>query len=367
MSVDITSAFDFAQRIRFEDDVVNNEKLNSSILENKQRLMFLSTSLEIGSKLTPSLYDCIIETCTNLKLDERHVRAFVYNEADIQASCMIGSDDTCLIKISSGAVKSLKEKELMFIIGHELGHFLLSHQPRNLNDNDTEVFKTSRAQEISADRIGMMGCQSLESSVGAIIKTVSGLTEDYLDYDVAAYMHHLRELLQSESLDYEIFATHPPLPLRAKALLWFSMGKEFKSQNNPSDTDGYELSEVDSKVRSDLFKYVDSKVETSIADASLDVDFWLRSLIAVSDGRLDATERKDLSNRFGEEMVEQLVKYLKMFSKDEAVIEVSLKFNECFDRLSEKSKTKSMAILDKLVSDAESDTGRTDVLKLLRR
>ena len=64
------------------------------------------------------------------------------------------------IILTSRLIELLNEKELMFVIGHEVAHYIYQHSIYpNPNTEENEITKLnilnlSRAAEISADRIG---------------------------------------------------------------------------------------------------------------------------------------------------------------------------------------------------------------------
>src|SRR5687768_6615234 len=80
------------------------------------------------------------------------------------------------VRFSSTLVDILDEEEFCFVVGHELGHFLLRHTAGLHGSTESlELFMLQRAQEISADRLGMVACGSLDVAIKALKKTISGL------------------------------------------------------------------------------------------------------------------------------------------------------------------------------------------------
>ena len=65
----------------------------------------------------------------------------------------------------------MNEDKVAFVIGHEIGHTFFEHHKLpvhgmcnddRLKPQDTlQVLRWSRMAEISADRVGLIGCQSL--------------------------------------------------------------------------------------------------------------------------------------------------------------------------------------------------------------
>jgi uncharacterized tellurite resistance protein B-like protein len=101
-----------------------------------------------------------------------------------------------------------------FDFGHPLFSFLETHQLRGL----------ARAREVSCDRVGLLACQDLRVATTAMFKVASGLNANWVDFDEEAYAHQFDTL---EDLDELVEAddsggTHPPMPLRVKALVAFA-------------------------------------------------------------------------------------------------------------------------------------------------
>jgi uncharacterized tellurite resistance protein B-like protein len=140
--------------------------------------------------------------------------------------------------LHSGLVNTLSRPELLFCMGHEVGHALLKHAgtPGVSSDNPQfsriEVARLrahSRAQEISCDRVGLLACQDLRVASMALFQIASGLTERWIAFDEAAYARHFDELSSiAEVIDLDDASrTHPFDPLRVKALIAFSKSSAY--------------------------------------------------------------------------------------------------------------------------------------------
>ncbi len=79
----------------------------------------------------------------------------------------------------------------------------------------------SRAAEISADRVGFLGCESLEHSLRAMLKLTSGLSDKHLKFNFSIYLDQLRELKEVKGDKNQLYSTHPNFLNRMQALIWF--------------------------------------------------------------------------------------------------------------------------------------------------
>ena len=185
---------------------------------------FYNFGLEITKSLEPDLFNSIECVSSRLFVKLNSIKTFVYPSESIQAECW-DFEGSCLIRISSTAVDKLNYDEIKFIIGHEIGHYLLDHT--NFEIDRPELMVISKAREISCDRLGLIACNSYEDAISSIIKTQSGLTKINLnisDYLVTSISNIKKS---SNKLNY---SSHPSLPLRAKSL---QLAKNYLLNNFP--------------------------------------------------------------------------------------------------------------------------------------
>jgi hypothetical protein len=172
------------------------------------------------------------------------VLAFIKSDGELKASCHHGTD-RALLFLSSGLVQNCTEEELAFVIGHEIGHFILPEAHLLADDSTTEGLMHYRACEFTMDRIGLVACGEPKPACNAILKILSGLTEPHLRLDISAAMQESREAYDGTLSEWEAQQTHPPLLMRLRALLQFSTtdaclsawGKEGGSPVHQANTD----------------------------------------------------------------------------------------------------------------------------------
>lgn len=290
---------------------------------------FYRTALEIGEDLTPQLEEAIIAVCNRLKLNRLSINAFVHSSHDLQAACYYTGTQKCLIRFSSALVNLLSPEELEFVIGHELGHFLLQHAPNATSANTSEFFVFQRAKEISADRIGLIGCGSLNVAARTLIRTASGLKGDYLKVNLSHYLKQIDQI-NKPNRGENPFNTHPSMLIRAYSLNLFGEGKLALGYG---DFDQNEVYEKDKKLRSHLDKYVDHALIGKMQSAKDDLEMWIAAGIVIEDGRFDKDEQQIFEARFGPEILQKLKNFLSQTQGSQAAKEVAAKIRACKNRL----------------------------------
>ena len=307
MAEDLTLARKNAERLRFIGDVDWDgvPKIFDGLPDALEH--FYQDAIEISPLITPNLWERFCIVCDRLHLPISAVSLFVYSSKDIQGECYTRGSDHCVLRFSSGLIDLLDEEEFEFVIGHELGHFLLEHHAVNKNSQSSlEFFRQRRSQEISVDRIGLISCTSLDTALRALMKTVSGLTERHLRFDVAAFIAQLRKI-ETSTPDWSR-STHPSILIRAKALLWFSLsdyclrGERFYSRD--------QMLTIDDRIERDLRKFVDGALMSRIASVKQDVLLWMVTLEIVRTSTFSLAAQAVVESRFGKDILNKLRSFL---------------------------------------------------------
>lgn len=308
---DLEDSRNFVNQFRYSEDSEsgnlldnrNNDDLNS---------YFLNNSLLVSKSITPEIYRSLVRVLDNLKIPHECVRTYVYSAPEIQASCQTGNDTDCIVRISSSLIEILDEDELEFVIGHELGHFLLKHNLSGLtHDNGLNYEKLilNRSQEVSADRVGLIACQSLDASVRALMKTISGLSSKYLTFNVSAFISQVRKA--SKNSQKEENSSHPSMFIRCRALLWFSMSKMFHEQRNFNKD---ELIKLDNKIKEDLDNFYDSSLRDKIKNLKDDLKLWLSLEQIILDNAFSKEEQEVIKKNYGKKTLEKVKNFFANFS-----------------------------------------------------
>jgi hypothetical protein len=199
-------------------------------LQMVARRHHLASSVRVTPRISPQLakrFDAV----RRILGTQFHAELYVEHSADIKASCVGIPDGSLVVTMTAGAAEKLEALEQLFLIGHELGHFLLDHHELPVgvmlahDDAGESAFTPrvalqllawSRCCEISADRFGLICCQNEGVVARTFMKLASGLpsgmlgtSEDYLD--------QLDEWIEHRGESEGWFSTHPLHAIRIHA------------------------------------------------------------------------------------------------------------------------------------------------------
>jgi hypothetical protein len=297
--VDLQDARAQAERMRLSEDKPGKQLKSDNLKGREQHKdSMLRHGLCVSESMTPVL--------------EKRI-----NGADVQADCVIDSTDSCVLRFTSGLVNLMNEKEFQFVAAHELGHFLLGHGAcsKYTGDDTAEGFMTQRARELSADRIGFLGVDDLDESMQAIIKTASGLGDEFLRFDVSSFMSQT-EMLSNPSKGESLNSTHPSMLIRCRAMLWFSMS--VPSLEDLKKTPDSVIRNVDKKVTRDLEKFVDGQVRARKRELGDDIALWKSCILIINEGAFT----KDIQDRLAIELGSKSLNGLKSFFESHSTKEL---------------------------------------------
>jgi len=205
----------------------------------------MSKSLEIFrfkydkySKLdTPTLFmnpgfktvtKAVEETICNVKETlkvKANIRAFVLPDNTFAGkfNAMVSkNNDILFIGITEPLLRILDNKELSFVIGHEIGHAIFGHvEIKNEYEN-----LSSQCREISADRVGFAAVNDISVAASTIHKIKYGLKHQNVKFSIRSLMDWVKNPLKNYS------TSHPIDSLRLESIIKFSMSKIYKEYIN---------------------------------------------------------------------------------------------------------------------------------------
>ncbi|NGP53583.1 M48 family metallopeptidase [Thioalkalivibrio sp. XN8] len=280
------------------------------------RSRLLADAISIGPELMPALHASIGAASSRLGLQSA-IPGYVYSDPSPQAACVhIGGEDKSALMLSSGLIQLMSDEELTFVIGHEIGHMFFEHnlypRPTDATGDGTRLnwLALQRAGEISADRIGLLACGSIDVAYRTILKTGTGLSEEYLRFDLASFLDQLRGLKSIGGHASGIVASHPILTVRMKALLWFEMSEAARRLNG-TGTHGLALERVDKRVESLLEEATGQMLARVRAESFSRAAMWAVLFAAVSDGVFSKEEQAGIERLYGRPAVQSALSYVR--------------------------------------------------------
>ena len=234
---DLADVKELFETFRVEDYLDTFEE-NRRRHDHGVREKLLSQGIRLGERLSPRIFRLYGEVCGALAI-ESDAEVFCLPDPEINAFAILEVREEkthSLVGVTSGALEGLEDDELKSILGHEMGHFLFGHNrlnalltmdPQNpaltvLPPFGESLFLRWRKKaEISSDRAGLIACGSFRASARSLLKATFGLSEKNLNLDVEALVAQIDEVKGSSELMESVFASHPLLPIRLKALELF--------------------------------------------------------------------------------------------------------------------------------------------------
>jgi len=347
-----------------EDPDLGGMLKDLTVLDKAQamRRQLLANAVRIDVRYLPDL-DACLERLRGAVGIESPMEAYVYADPRINAAIVQGRTHIMIV-LSSGAVNDLTPDEMEFVIGHELGHAVhghLEHAVAHLVQSGAagprqamDLLAWSRAAEISADRAGVICCNSVHTAANAMYKTISGLGRVAMKVDptdFAEQWDHLVEEVVTEGEDEYWHLTHPFPPLRMKAMNLF--WEHWKQSGSPDEINGDALARVDAEIMR-LLGLMDPnfRERKDSTDPFLErFILWGGLYVAAVDGTIDKTEIKRLASLVPQDQVETAL------AEPDLTASVCLeKFGEALEQRRKKLTALEMhRVLTALVSVAWSD------------
>jgi len=315
----------FAERIRYSEDRVHGTPIItfpdfSDIYDHSLR-----NGLLVGTVTTPKLEDVVEKCCERLRFPREKVSVFVFASPHIQATCQSTSEHDCIIQVSSGLMNLLSNDEVMFVIGHELGHHSLQHYLTHVQQESLERQMQQRAQEISVDRLGLVACQNLNTAASAMIKTLSGLNEAHLGSDIRGFLDQAKALRKPISGE-NARNSHPSLLMRCRALLWFS--NVYTETDIASKNFSEHMLKVNQRVKDDFEKFVEAPSINFLKGVARNLGMWIAANKIILKGVFSKSDQAAFSSLYGKDNLHKFKRLLESSSKKEVVVFIEKKVEE---------------------------------------
>ena len=223
--------------------------ITKHLVERMYTVQYTGSHLKVTSDNYPDIYDYLRYAAQ--VLDVKNVPDLYIEWGYNINACTVGAENPIIV-LNSGLIDLCDDDEIMFVIGHELGHVKSNHMLYHMMAQvinyiidsipfgniaaaplQYALYYWDRMSEFTADRAGLMACQNKEAAIRAFMK-MSGLP--IKQFNNMNYQTFLQQAADFKQLDYEGLnkviklisiadATHPWTVMRAAELLnWVKKG-----------------------------------------------------------------------------------------------------------------------------------------------
>lgn len=235
-------------------------QFNKHFTERQITIQYTGSNLKITKNAYPKLYEILDRVCNTINLPSR---PDIYLEQDYKINGFTTGVDHPIIVLSSGTIDKLDDNELLYLIGHEVGHiksrhtlydgiaqYFLPHITNfigsitlGLSDpmlNRLQqalrlaLFQWSRMSELTADRAGLLACQDVQIAIRVMMKWAGMPLKYYANMNAESFVRQAKDF---DELDYDMLnqagkflsimeSTHPfPVLRTAELLRWIDSGE----------------------------------------------------------------------------------------------------------------------------------------------
>jgi Zn-dependent protease with chaperone function len=180
------------------DEII--KKFLGTTFERAIRMLFLASSVRVTSRQFSKIHSVYLEACA--RLDVREVPELYVTQNPDWNAMAVGVDRPIIVFFST-FLKDLSDRELMAVLGHEIGHCMSGHAlyktllwlllsiPLQMLDVSglsavvrliiTALREWERKSELSADRAGLLAAQDPDSCFKLEMKLAGGPEVDKMD------------------------------------------------------------------------------------------------------------------------------------------------------------------------------------------
>jgi Zn-dependent protease with chaperone function/uncharacterized tellurite resistance protein B-like protein len=348
----------------------NRRQIDQGIRER-----LLKEGIRLSERLSPRIYRVFSEVCRALGL-ETQAEVFCLPSPDINAFAILDvrkETTYSLVGVTATALERLEDAELRSILGHELGHILFGNNrlaalisTDAANPSVTVLpalgeslyLRWRKKAEISADRVSVLASRDFRATATSLLKATFGLSERNLNLDIEALVNQVDEIRGRPELMEEVFASHPLLPIRLKAVELFSRSAKAKRAGYPVEGEPIEDGALEDAV--------DDLVKLTRRYPFQPIHLAVMRAVALGGAQLLAADR-DVSDEEVKILVQILHKWFTDEPESEIVtdrdqigarlpeaIEIVRKDGALDDKLFILSRLTDVALADGALMDAES-------------
>ncbi len=230
-------------------------KINEYGIERIYRLGYTGSNIKVTPDNFPDIYKLLEEACDNIYLKNI---PDMYIEWNYEINALAIGSQNPMVVLNSGAVDLLTKEELLFVIGHEVGHIKSGHMLYHdmalilpilgeiigsvtlgigsllSSGLEFSLMYWYRMSELTADRAGLLACQDEKVVLSALMK-MGGVPKNFYDkMNTDAFIKQAKEF---KGFDYDSMdkvakliliatQTHPWTVMRASEIIkWSDSGK----------------------------------------------------------------------------------------------------------------------------------------------
>lgn len=232
------------------------DKTVSNIMERYASIEYSANGINVTPTSSPSIYKLLVESCRIL--DVKEVPACSLDWQYVISSFSVGEKDKRIVLLS-GTIDLLTPDELMFVIGHELGHMKCGHQTYHMLTEclympiqsipdwklwvsfvKLPLLNWYRKSDFTADRMGLLCCQNIDSALRTMVKMAGLPKKLYNQVNIESFTKQAEDFgtrnsnVLDDAIEYLSInsATMPWIVQRASELLkWYHSGEYQKIIN----------------------------------------------------------------------------------------------------------------------------------------
>jgi hypothetical protein len=267
---------------------------------DNERMDARGKSMRVSARLMPTLHRVVREACERLMLSEEP-ETYIEQGSDPNAFA-ISDGKRSFIKLNSAIVNLLEPEELCAVVGHELAHAGYKHSSREGADESNSMgllldLERSRAQEVSADRVGLLAVADPIFALRAELKMACGLGARYLTPDIDAFLEQLSAEDPDVDAKWDDTSTHPSFKFRFWAQRHFLESDLYRSLKALKG--GRPFAEVEAEIEDRFLGIGSGMAFRATADALHESLAWLGMLAVAADGQVTDVERAALVELVG--------------------------------------------------------------------
>ena len=266
------------------------------------RRHLLATSVRLSRTMSRPLHR-MVDKCTETLEINSPLELYAYASPQFNAACFKPEDGRTFIMFSSSLLEGLSDAELLFVVGHELGHHLYKHHEipisymvRGKNPAPPrlalDLFTWSRYAEVSADRAGALCSNNLQSVSQALFKLASGISKaGVVQFDLNEFLNQVDDMLAFDeepgqgAPQQDWFLTHPFSPLRVKALKLFFDSSLIRKN-------GFDKTILENKVRDIMGLMEPDYMQGKTDSARIMRNLFVASAIAIADVHMGISDKE---------------------------------------------------------------------------